>query len=252
MRAAGDMQGRWAFLFDIDGTLVEIAEAPDQVRVPQALSHCLAELAGRLGQAVAIVSGRRIAEIDRILSPFIFDAAGIHGAELRLNGQHRLIASLPTDRLARLVSELHLNFGKYGLVIEDKGVAAAVHWRGRPQLEGKVLEFIDEASGFLGREIRVQLGKAVAEIVPAASAKEIAMRCILDTTRYWDRTPIFFGDDLTDEGGFGLVNNRGGLSIRVGAGETSARYRFSTPRDLQRYVRELVNCEVLDPLKDLI
>jgi trehalose 6-phosphate phosphatase len=85
----------------------------------------------------------------------------------------------------------------------------------------------------LGPEYRVQYGKAVAEILPAAAGKGRMIETFLRQAPYLGRRPIFAGDDLTDENGFAAINAHGGLSIRIGAGETIAHERLGTPADLR-------------------
>src|SRR5215216_2216374 len=74
-----------AVLLDIDGTLIEIAPTPQEVRVPASLKHVLARLRDRLDGALALVSGRPLADIDRLFEPLQVAAVGGHGAENRLN-----------------------------------------------------------------------------------------------------------------------------------------------------------------------
>jgi trehalose 6-phosphate phosphatase len=246
-----EMQRSWAFFFDFDGTLVDLADTPDGVNVPHDLGAHLGQLARRVENALALISGRRIAEIDRMVSPHQFDVAGVHGAEWRL--AHHVALTLPASdkKLGEVLNELHRNFAPVGLPIEDKGLAVAIHWRLQPDYEPVVLRFMEEASQFLGSDFRVQHGKAVAEIVPASTGKDRAIEMFLDATRYRNRTPIFFGDDLTDESGFTLVNRRGGISVRIGSGATVARYRLATPESLRQRLALWARLEVLDPLVGL-
>jgi trehalose 6-phosphate phosphatase len=249
----GDLhiQDTWAFFFDFDGTLVDLAETPDVVSVPRNLGVHLGQLGKRIDNALALISGRRIAEIDRAVSPRRFDVAGVHGAELRRGDHVALTSPASGKKLGEVLNELHRRFDQTGLVIEDKGLAVAVHWRQRPHYESDVLKFMEEVSQFLGEDFRLQQGKAVAELVPASIGKDRAIEMFLNTTPYRNRTPIFFGDDLTDESGFTLVNRRGGISVRVGLGPTVARYRLANPEALQRRLAAWATSTQLDPLKDL-
>ena len=76
---------RCALLFDIDGTLLDLAPTPDAVVVPKGLRSALQRLFDLSGGALAFVSGRSIADIDRIFGPMILPAIGGHGAEMRVS-----------------------------------------------------------------------------------------------------------------------------------------------------------------------
>jgi trehalose 6-phosphate phosphatase len=242
----------WAFFFDFDGTLVEIANRPDEVVVPSDLGVQLADLAGRAGGALAIITGRRIADIDRLLRPHRLDVAGVHGAELRLAKRTTLTSQARNDRFTKIVSKLHERFGSSGLLIEDKGFAAAVHWRSQPTYEADVVKFMNESLSMLGGDYRLQLGKSVAELVPTASRKELIIERILESEKYRSRKPVFFGDDLTDEGGFDFANRSGGISVRVGDGPSVARYRQPTVTGLRERLKGWAAGAPLNPVEDFV
>ena len=224
----------WALFLDFDGTLVDIAERPEAVEVDPALGSTLARLRDRLGGALAIVSGRPIAELDGFLTPHRFDAAGLHGLEYRLGD--RLFPCRIEDHpdlrigIERLQQELA---DAPGVLIEDKGCSVAVHWRMAPDKAELAQRVVQDLAGELGSAYRSQFGKAVAEILPAQAGKGYAIERFLGEAPYAGRRPIFAGDDLTDEHGFIAVNARGGASIRIGEGETQARYRVRTPSALR-------------------
>ena len=74
---------RTALFLDVDGTLLDIAAAPDRVVVPDGLAATIARLERLLGGALAIVTGRTLADLDRLFFPLRTRAAGVHGAEMR-------------------------------------------------------------------------------------------------------------------------------------------------------------------------
>lgn len=224
----------WALFLDFDGTLVDIAERPEAVRVDPALPPALADLQTRLRGALAVVSGRPIAFLDERLAPFRFDAAGLHGIEQRLAG--RFSPCNPEDHptLRReVVRLLGVTAAHAGVLIEDKGCSVAVHWRTAPDKADFARAQAQASAATLGQAYRIQYGKAVAEILPAASGKGRVIEAFLRERPYRGRTPIFIGDDLTDEHGFAAVNAAGGLSIRVGAGESVAAKRLDSPAQLR-------------------
>jgi trehalose 6-phosphate phosphatase len=225
----------WALFLDFDGTLVEIADRPDAVVVPPDLGTTLRALRDRLGQAMAIVTGRSINVIDGFLTPDRFDVAGLHGAEYRLAGA--LFPCRPQDHpnLRRAIDDLEERFAEEpGILIEDKGCSVAVHWRLAPEAEELVSQTIIEMAAALGPTYRLQLGKAVAEVLPARASKGGIIRHFLTEGPYRGRRAIFIGDDLTDEQAFEVVAGIGGIAIRVGAGPTRAHYRVDAPSALRQ------------------
>ncbi len=221
----------YALFLDFDGTLVEIASRPDGVVVPPALPAGLARLRGRLGGALALVTGRPVATIDGFLNPERFDVAGLHGVEQRRDG--RLTGGDPAAHpalragvatLQRAVADLD------GVLIEDKGCSVAVHWRLATEADAvRAQSAASSVAGILGEAYRLQQGKAVAEILPASATKGHAIRAFLAEAPYAGRRAVFIGDDLTDEKAFVPVNEDGGITIRVGPGETVARHRVADP-----------------------
>jgi trehalose 6-phosphate phosphatase len=224
---------RWALFLDFDGTLVDIADRPDAVVVPPDLGPILRRMESRLDGALAIVTGRPIAAIDGFLRPERFDVAGIHGAEYRLGGVPFPCESKDPE-LRRAIQELERRFASEpGILIEDKGCSVGVHWRLAPEAEELACSTMKEMAATLGSAYRLQLGKAVAEVLPARATKGGIIRHYLTEGPYRERTPIFIGDDLTDEQAFERVEACGGVSIRIGPGPTRAAYRVSTPAALR-------------------
>ena len=224
----------WALFLDFDGTLVDIVERPDAVSVDPELPAILDRLKRRLGGALAIVSGRSIDFLDHHLQPYAFDIGGLHGLEHRIGDRFHQCQPEDHPRLRDMVDQLEDVLAlKTGVLIEDKGCSVAVHWRLAPQERDFVLSTARSAVEALGPEYRVQYGKAVAEILPAAAGKGRMIETFLRQAPYLGRRPIFAGDDLTDENGFASINAHGGLSIRIGTGETIAQERLGTPADLR-------------------
>ena len=225
----------WALFLDFDGTLVEIADRPDAVVVAPGLGAMLRALRDRLGGALAIVTGRSIAVIDGFLAPDRFDVAGLHGAEYRLAGELVPCRTQDHPELRQGIEELERRFASEpGLLIEDKGCSVAVHWRLAPEAEELASQTIIKMAAALGPSYRLQLGKAVAEVLPARATKGGIIRHFLTQGPYRDRRPIFIGDDLTDEQAFEAVDAVGGISVRVGPGPTRALYRVDAPSALRQ------------------
>jgi trehalose 6-phosphate phosphatase len=230
--------GGWALFLDVDGTLLEIAETPAAVRVPDSLKELLTKLSVSLDGALALISGRGLDDIDRLFQPLRFCAAGVHGNERRQASGCIVRAAIDPhclgparDRLVEF-SRLH-----DGVLIEDKGSALAVHFRRAPQLSADVDDLVRGLCEQLGAAFAFQAGKCVCEIRPARCNKGTSIDAFMTEPPFRGRMPIYFGDDLTDEAGFAAVNELGGLSIKVGHGRaTLASHRLPGVRDVHRWL----------------
>lgn len=218
----------WALFLDVDGTLLEIAAAPEDVFVPTRTVEMLSKLYERLGGALALVSGRAIADLDRLFRPLRLPAAGAHGAERRsASGRttHRHGDSGALEPARRLLAGWA--GANEGVLLEDKGAALALHYRGAPNLESDAQRVVAEAASRVGPNFVIQEGKKVLEIKPRATDKGRAIAEFMREEPFEGRVPVFIGDDLTDEHGFARVNELGGHSIAVGAvHDTVARWHL--------------------------
>lgn len=225
----------WALFLDFDGTLVDIAQRPDGIMVEPGLPGLLTRLSVMIGGALAVVSGRPIAFLDDRLAPFAGDMAGLHGTERRVGGVLHPCRPEDHPHLREAVARMHETFdGCPGIIIEDKGCSVALHWRLAPSEEAAARAFVAETGERLGTGYRIQYGKAVAELLPAASGKGVVIEQFLQGAPYRGRRPLFVGDDLTDETGFATVNRLGGAAIRIGDGETVAAHRLPSPDALRQ------------------
>ncbi len=102
-------------------------------------------------------------------------------------------------------------------------------------------------AGELGAAYRLQLGKAVGEIVPAAATKGHAIRAFMEKPPYAGRRAIFFGDDKTDELAFEAINADGGVSVRIGDEDTIAAYRLAAPADVRALLASWADGAPIDP-----
>ena len=215
------IDGSHALFLDVDGTLLEFAPRPDDVSVPAALRQVLSDLQRRLEGAVALVSGRPLAVLDALFRPLQLPAAGLHGLELR-NGSHLRPAPAISPALATvLVQARAFAAQRPGTVVEDKGSSVGLHWRSAPMQEAAMRRFAEDALERLPC-YRLQLGNQVAELRPDGADKGDAITALIDQPPFRGRTPVFGGDDLTDEHGFAVVNDRAGISVLVGSREPSA------------------------------
>ena len=217
-----------ALFLDFDGTLVALAETPEAIHVPPALVPLLSDLHDLLGGALAVVSGRQIDSIDRFLAPLRLPAAGEHGVQRR-NAKGEMHEQRALDLTAVLDVANELARVHEGLLVERKHAAIALHYRLAPQLEAVCRDALTRA---IDGEPQFELmhGKFVFEIKPAGVNKGGAIEAFLREAPFAGRVPVFAGDDTTDESGFAVVQPRGGIAIKVGAGPSQALHRLESPR----------------------
>jgi trehalose 6-phosphate phosphatase len=202
------------------------------------LPDLLQRVAMRLGGALAVISGRPLAELGRLLAGYDGAAAGIHGLERRSASGvlHRAAADPSLDLVWPLVR--HFAAMTRGVLIEDKGLAIAIHYRGRPELADACRRLAEQAIVLSKDRLTMLAGKMVVELRPQTSDKGRAVQAFLAEAEFRDRRPVFVGDDRTDEDGFAVVNNLNGMSILVGsAADSGARYRLGDVNAVIRWLR---------------
>jgi trehalose 6-phosphate phosphatase len=125
------------------------------------------------------------------------------------------------------VAKLNRLVAQYpGLLLEDKGASLALHYRLAPHLARYVNDTMSSVLDELGDEFELQRGKMLIEIKPSGKDKGTAIAEFMDERPFCGRTPVFIGDDLTDEYGFVLVNSRCGYSVKVGGGASAAHWHL--------------------------
>ena len=219
----------WAYFLDLDGTLLEFADHPAAAGANARLRTLLAGLHRATGGAVAVVSGRALADVDRLLGedgPRL-PAAGQHGIERRDARGHVTRHPFAAARLEHVRERLAAEVAsRPGLVLEHKGASLALHYRRAPQLGAYAHRLVRSLAPRLGPRFRIQAGKRVVEVKPAGRDKGSAVLEFMREPPFRGRAAVFIGDDVADEHGFSAVNRLGGLSIKVGPGRTAARWRL--------------------------
>ncbi len=182
-------------------------------------------LGSRANGALALVSGRSLEALDQFFGEPALAAAGQHGLEWRdANGRVTRVETQPEgigearSRLAALAAR------HAGLLVEDKGMSLALHYRAAPRLAGFAHRAMRALARDLGGTFSLQAGKRVVELRPSSLDKGDAIAAFMADAPFRGRVPLFIGDDATDERGFARVNAMGGHSIKVGAGRTQARW----------------------------
>jgi trehalose 6-phosphate phosphatase len=207
----------WCLFLDVDGTLIELTDSPLETYAEPGLKTLLGNVAERLGGAVALVSGRSIHYLDALFAPLRLPAAGLHGVERRkasglMQGASFTDAQLEPARIA--VKELV--DAHPGTSLEDKGRTIAVHYRMAPQAEDGVRQALTAIARPLGSNYHIQEGNMVLEIKPRGFTKATAIKAFMNEPPFAGRKPVFVGDDLTDQDGFRMVEDQGGVSVAVG------------------------------------
>lgn len=231
-----DLPGDAALFLDFDGCLVEIAPRPDAVVVPPDLPGRLARLHRRLGGAVALISGRGIADLRRHLPGFPGAIAGSHGAELSLDGRRIEATHGAKIDLAGLhAAARDLATPHPALLVEAKPHGVALHYRADPALRGFVEDAMTRlAAAFPG--MALQPARMALELRPAGVGKDAALARLIGLDGFAGRMPVYAGDDLTDEPAIAEAQARGGFGIRIGGGRTVARHRLPDPAALARWL----------------
>ena len=218
----------WAFFLDVDGTLLEIADQPSAVRVDLELLELIGRLSRNSGGALALVSGRSISDLEELLGVQHMPLAGQHGLERRdATGRLWIHAAPPAAKCSFKEALAPVLDRHPGLLLEDKGLTLALHYRRAPHLAAYAHRLMDRLMREAGGELELQKGKRVIEIKPAGIDKGTAVAEYLTESPFRGRQPVFIGDDLNDEHGFAEVNRMGGISIKVGPGRSCAAFRLS-------------------------
>lgn len=228
----------WAWFLDVDGTLVELARTPAEVEVPAPLRVLLTAMQEATQGALALVSGRSIADVDRLLALPHVSVAGQHGLERRGRGTIPNHAAAASPDLAAARLQLRALAARHPkLLLEDKGLSLALHYRAAPALASYVHRSVRALGSQLG-DVVIQAGKRVIEVKAHDADKGRAIAAFMEEAPFRGRTPVFIGDDATDEHGFAAVNARHGHSIKVGPGRSCARWRLPDARAVRAWLEQ--------------
>jgi len=229
-----------AIFLDVDGTLLDLAERPDEAVTPPGLVATLARTERKLGGALALISGRSIEDLDRLFKPLHLRAGGIHGAEIRFDPDGPVTPTpaameLPQSLCAALAREVAAFPGAF---VENKRFSLVVHYRLAPAAELPLRKIVTRFISSSPIAVEVLDARCAIELKPPGYDKGHAIAAFLSLPAFHGRTPIFVGDDTTDESGFALVAARGGLAYSVGRPRPGAIGLFAEPPAVRDWLAE--------------
>jgi trehalose 6-phosphate phosphatase len=214
-----------ALFLDFDGTFVDFAPEPDAIRLRTGSIELLQRLAKVLGGALAVITGRRLADLDRHLAPLTLPASGVHGMEFRPQAAE-LRVSPPSPHFEVVRRRLSKEMARGDpLSIEDKGGAIVLHFRKHPKQAPRAEALARSAVDGLA-DLHVVAGDAIFEIRQRGITKAEAIARFMEEPPFAGRAPVFVGDDSTDEDGFRAAAAARGFGVKVGPGESAADYRL--------------------------
>lgn len=232
-----------ALFLDVDGTLLEFAATPGGVVVPKTLISMLDSLEQKLGGALAFISGRPIADLDRLFAPLCLPAAGVHGGEIRMPpaSTHQTAAvgdEFPESLLVAIESAIQQ---LPGIFTEPKRYSVAVHYTKAPHLKDSVRAMV-EATLNLHRAVGIEIVEAhhVIEVKMVGFDKGTAISTLMKSRPFRGRVPVFIGDDTTDEDGFAAVQATGGRAYSVATHRARTTFTFADPRSVREWLAGLV------------
>jgi trehalose 6-phosphate phosphatase len=232
-----------SLFLDFDGTLVDLASTPDEVQVRDEVRSLLERLRIALGGRIALLSGRAIEDLRRLLHPLEFALAGSHGLE-RLLSTGQIDAATPPPALPAAIQEFRRIEALHpGVLVEEKPVGVALHYRKAPEAEAICHDAAQRLAGSTG--MSVQIGKMVVELKGAPGDKGQGLKRFMNEPPFKGTRPVFLGDDLTDEHAFATARLLGGVGILVGPKRpTAASYRLEDVSDVISWLQR--GCEELE------
>jgi trehalose 6-phosphate phosphatase len=232
---------RLAILLDVDGTLLDIAPTPGEVKVPSGLARTLALVSERAGGALALVSGRMIGELDGFFSPLRLPIIGGHGAEMRPVAGGPILAGRASPLDAGFKRQLKDIAARHpGVLVEDKGYSLALHYRQAAKEGVPLIHDVKHAhEAWCDPSIELLYGKAVLELKFAGFNKGTAVRQLMNYPPFKGRAPVFVGDDHTDEDAFAVVPEFNGHAMSVGRKLPGVDFQFKSPEEVRRWLERM-------------
>src|SRR3989338_5019146 len=233
-------------MLDYDGTLTPLRKHPKLARLSPNRKSFLRQLASRSGTKLAIISGRKLSSVKRMVGLRNIIYIGNHGFEIEAGGRRWIHPAAKgfMSLLKKAKRTLKNKLPYQGMFVEDKGLTVSVHYRA---LTKKVFPAFNKlfsrvVKPWLGR-IKITHGKKVFEIRPPVDwNKGKAVKWVINALKLKDYQPIYIGDDVTDEDAFRALKSKG-ITLHVGGGKTSAKMRVKNVKGVYRYLRGLIKNE---------
>ena len=229
--------GTSSVFLDFDGTLVDLADSPDAIVVPEDMAMTLETVARKCNGRLVIVTGRSLASVEPYLGGFAGPIIGGHGAEERIDGVTSRCIAVDDHVVARMGDMAEAFAATHpGLLAERKPSGIVIHFRSAEDLAADAYAFLrvlDETHpGF-----ELHHAKMAYELRPKGIGKELSIQRHMEAAPFAGTLPIFFGDDVTDEPALQWVGESGGLAVKVGEGDTAASNRVEDPRTVRNLLR---------------
>ncbi len=241
----------WLFL-DYDGTLADFAPTPDDVLPDPQLIALLRRLSRRPRLRIAVISGRKLEHVRKLLPLEGVLLGGTYGIEL-LTPQGELLERADYGSIRPALDALKPQWealirGQTGFYLEDKGWTLALHARyAEDGPAGDVLSAARRAAerGIDERLFRILGGHKFLEVGPMAANKARTVAYLLEAFPWPGALPVYLGDDDKDEEAFGAVHAGGGVAIRVGAAPETSRadWRLDSPAAVRDWLARLPDAE---------
>lgn len=227
-----------ALFLDIDGTLLDVALTPSTVHVPPSLPSLIDALSTRLSGALAVITGRPLAEADKLLRPSKFIGAGVHGAQMRLTPEGSIDNLTPSFDPALHADIKAIVRDLPGVVFEDKGSGVALHYRLVPELQSSLMVSLEGLIPKYPDQFTIWGGRKVLEILPVGFSKGRALRKLVSMPQFANRTPVMIGDDISDLEAFHAAEDLNGFGLKV-AGENFSREEscFEGPAEVLEWLQ---------------
>lgn len=231
------IEGTISLFLDLDGTVLKLADRPDEVVADDDLRDLLAQLHRRTEGRLAVVSGRSLAQIDAILGPVatMLALSGSHGSECRVGGRSVAVPRPPQLDDA-LLAMRDFAARHMPVLVEEKTLGAALHYRQAPGFGPVALECARMLADRL--DLFLQLGNMMVELRPHGHDKGTAITRLMEVPPLAGAQPVFVGDDITDEAGFVAVNALGGYGVLAGdIRPSAARYYLPSPTEVRTWLK---------------
>lgn len=231
-----------AILLDCDGTLLDIASSPDAVVVPPGLPATLRRLRELSGDALAIVTGRPVDQIDGLFPGIPFAVAGEHGGAIRPTPTAQLArVPLPAPPVDWILKAARLIERHPGALLEQKQRGFVLHYRAAPEAGPSLGAAAERLIAPLGHRFQVMPALMAWEVRPRGADKGSAVEALMTNAPFLGRKPVFVGDDVTDEDGMDAARRLGGAGLRVDQA-------FGTPASFRAWLTEAAAKHAWPPL----